>query len=62
MKVIKKDSSKRRNQRVVTKAERDIMVNMDSPFIVQLYYAFQTKAKLYMVLEFMSGGFIYDNE
>jgi serine/threonine protein kinase len=58
MKVIRKDSLMRRNQRVHTKEERKIMENLNSPFIVQLYYAFQTAEKLYMVMDFMVGGMI----
>jgi len=32
---------------------------MNSPFIVQLYYAFQTIDKLYLVLDFMIGGELF---
>lgn len=28
---------------------------MDHPFIVKLYYAFQTKNKLYLLVDLMSG-------
>eukprot|EP01016_Furgasonia_blochmanni_P049640 TRINITY_DN7558_c0_g1_i8.p1 TRINITY_DN7558_c0_g1~~TRINITY_DN7558_c0_g1_i8.p1 ORF type:complete len:192 (-),score=46.58 TRINITY_DN7558_c0_g1_i8:356-931(-) len=56
MKILKKDQIERRNQKVHTKAEREILENMESPFIIQLHYAFQTPEKLYMVMEFMQGG------
>ena len=46
----------RRNQKVHTKAERAILENIDSPFIVQLHYAFQTCDKLYLVMDFMIAG------
>jgi len=42
MKILKKDAIERRNQKIHTKSERDILENMNSPFIVQLYYSFQT--------------------
>ena len=36
------------------------MVLVDNPFIVKLHYAFQTKFKLYLILDFMIGGiFLY---
>lgn len=34
---------------------------MDHPFIVALRYAFQTKAKLYMVFDFISGGELFQH-
>ena len=56
MKVLQKDSIEKRNQRFNTKGEREILQNMKSLFIVQLYYAFQTPEKLYLVMDFMQGG------
>ena len=56
MKILKKETIEKRNQKIHTKAERDILQNMNCPFIVQLNYAFQTSEKLYLVMEFMRGG------
>lgn len=56
MKILKKEVIAKRNQKLHTKAEREILGNMNSPFIVQLQYAFQTEEKLYLVMEFMRGG------
>ena len=53
---MKKDQIEKRNQRIHTKAEREILGNMDSPFIVQLHFAFQNEEKLYLVMDFMRGG------
>jgi serine/threonine protein kinase len=36
-------------------AERDIMLN-DCPFLVHLYFSFQSAGKLYFVMDFVSGG------
>jgi serine/threonine protein kinase len=33
-----------------TKAERQILEDVSHPFIVKLFYAFQTKKKLHMIL------------
>ncbi len=56
MKVLRKDMIQKRNQKLHIKAERQIMENLSSPFVVQLRYAFQTKDKLYIVMDFMNGG------
>ena len=59
MKVLKKSNIAQRNQKEHTQAERYILENMNSPFIVQLHYAFQTPDKLFLVLDFMQGGTIF---
>ena len=42
-----------------TKAERDVLVKTDHPFIVKLYFAFETKKRLYLVQEFCRGGELF---
>ena len=56
MKVIQKNLFKYRNQEQHTKTERKILAEMNSPFIVELYSAFQDKKNLYFVMELMIGG------
>ena len=56
MKILDKEAIERRKQRIHTKAERYILENMNSLFIIQLHYAFQTFDKLYLVMDFMIGG------
>uniref|UniRef100_A0A671RWU0 non-specific serine/threonine protein kinase n=1 Tax=Sinocyclocheilus anshuiensis TaxID=1608454 RepID=A0A671RWU0_9TELE len=58
MKVLKKASLKVRD-RVRTKMERDILVEVNHPFIVRLHYAFQTEGKLYLILDFLRGGDVF---
>uniref|UniRef100_A0A8C9T2S4 non-specific serine/threonine protein kinase n=1 Tax=Scleropages formosus TaxID=113540 RepID=A0A8C9T2S4_SCLFO len=58
MKVLKKASLKVRD-RVRTKTERDILVEVNHPFIVKLHYAFQTEGKLYLILDFLKGGDVF---
>lgn len=58
MKVLKKATLKVRD-RVRTKMERDILAEVDHPFIVRLHYAFQTEGKLYLILEFLRGGDLF---
>lgn len=56
MKVLKKEDIEKRNQKLHTIAERQILENMNCPFIVKLHFAFQTDDKLYLVMDFMRGG------
>ena len=56
MKMLIKAEIEKRNQKIHTLAERQILENAKCPFIVQLHYAFQTEKKLYLVMDFMRGG------
>ncbi|KAJ8347866.1 hypothetical protein SKAU_G00264550 [Synaphobranchus kaupii] len=58
MKVLKKATLKVRD-RVRTKMERDILVEVNHPFIVKMHYAFQTEGKLYLILDFLRGGDLF---
>ncbi|KAG8009705.1 Ribosomal protein S6 kinase 2 alpha, partial [Nibea albiflora] len=58
MKVLKKATLKVRD-RVRTKMERDILVEVNHPYIVKLHYAFQTEGKLYLILDFLRGGDLF---
>ena len=59
MKILKKRDMRVMQQKVHASTERKILENMNSPFIVQLHYAFQTANKLYLVLDFMQGGELF---
>ena len=39
--------------------ERSILLEMDHPFILNLHYAFQTKHRLYFILDFIEGGSLF---
>jgi hypothetical protein len=56
MKILKKSELKRRRQVERTKTERTILAVVKHPFIVELHFAFQNNAKLYMVMDFVQGG------
>ncbi|KAM4047306.1 ribosomal protein S6 kinase alpha-1 isoform 4-T4 [Anomaloglossus baeobatrachus] len=58
MKVLKKATLKVRD-RVRTKMERDILAEVNHPFVVRLHYAFQTEGKLYLILDFLRGGDLF---
>jgi protein-serine/threonine kinase len=38
------------------RAERDVLAESDSPWVVQLFYSFQDPAYLYLIMEFLPGG------
>ncbi|KAK6638257.1 Ribosomal protein S6 kinase beta-1 [Polyplax serrata] len=60
MKVLKKASIVRNQKDTAhTKAERNILEAVKHPFIVDLKYAFQTGGKLYLILEYLSGGELF---
>lgn len=59
MKVMRKDKIMENNHAEYMKAERDILTNVDHSFIVQLRYSFQTKYRLYLVLDFVNGGHLF---
>ena len=56
MKILNKKILKLKKQQAHTKTERDLMVKINCPFIVNIKSAFQDASKLYIVSEFMQGG------
>lgn len=59
MKVMRKDTVIKNNHVDYMRAERDILTKVEHPFIVQLRYSFQTKSKLYLILDFINGGHLF---
>ncbi|KAG1708276.1 hypothetical protein DVH05_024958 [Phytophthora capsici] len=41
------------------KTERDVMTKIRHPFVIGLNYAFQTESKVYLVMEYQSGGELF---
>lgn len=58
MKVLKKATLKVKD-RVRSTNERNILADVENPFIVKLHYAFQTPGKLYLILDFLRGGDLF---
>lgn len=56
MKILSKDEMIRRNKVRRAMTEREILVTAQHPFIVPLYYCFQSKDYLYLLMEYCSGG------
>ena len=59
MKVLNKKQLKLENQELHTKNERDLMIKIKSPFIVNIKFAFQDNVNLYLVSDFMQGGELF---
>ncbi|KAJ3244074.1 hypothetical protein HDU78_011472 [Chytriomyces hyalinus] len=56
IKVLRKLDMIAKNQVTNIKAERMILGQLDSPYVVKLYFSFQTKDNLYLVMEYLNGG------
>ena len=59
MKLLDKKLLKERNQELHTKSERDLMVKINCPFIVNIKSAFQDEKYLYIISDFMQGGDLF---
>jgi tRNA A-37 threonylcarbamoyl transferase component Bud32 len=59
MKALNKDVIEKENLIEHTMAEKSILQKIQHPFIVGLHYAFQTSDKLYLILDFLSGGELF---
>lgn len=59
MKIINKHMIHNQKQIDHTLSERRILEQIKHPFIVQLYYAFQSDSKLYFVMDYCGGGDLF---
>ncbi|EGR30122.1 protein kinase domain protein [Ichthyophthirius multifiliis] len=59
MKIVKKDKIIARNFMGKMNCEKKVLLENKSPFLVSLRYAFQSQNKLYLVMEYCSGGDLY---
>ncbi len=56
MKILKKKFIAQKKQEAHVFTERNVLIQMDHPFIVKLYNSFQDQKKLFFVLEYCPGG------
>lgn len=60
VKVLKKAHIMKRNEAKHIMSERNVLLkNIVHPFLVALHYSFQTKDKLYFVLDYVNGGELF---
>lgn len=60
MKILKKKHIERRKQEEHVLTERNVLVGINHPFIINLYYSFQNERKLFFVLEYCPGGELFN--
>ncbi|KAJ2613860.1 Serine/threonine-protein kinase [Coemansia sp. RSA 1365] len=56
LKILRKNEMLKRDQLAHVRAERDVLAESDSMWVVQLYFSFQDLRNLYLVMEFLPGG------
>ncbi|RKP18306.1 serine/threonine protein kinase 15, partial [Rozella allomycis CSF55] len=56
IKVLKKSDMVRKNMVTSVLAEKRVLALARNPYVVKLYYAFQSKEYLYLVMEYLIGG------
>ncbi|CAI2372955.1 unnamed protein product [Moneuplotes crassus] len=59
MKVLRKKDIREVEEKHRILLEREVLANIDHPFIIKLHTAFQSSEKLYFVLDFVNGGELY---
>ena len=59
MKVLNKKYLEIKKQEIHTKNERDFMIKISSPFIINIKFAFQDDNNLYLISDFMQGGELF---
>ena len=60
MKILKKENVERRKQEKHVKTERDVLINIEHPFVIKFFYSFQNDRKLYFALEYCAGGELFN--
>jgi serine/threonine protein kinase len=55
LKILKKNEINSEHGIRQAKSERDILESMDHPFVVKLHYAFQTKSRLFLIVDLLAG-------
>lgn len=57
--VLTPQDMRRKNQVHRIKTEREVLALSECPFVVKLFYSFQSRAHLYLVMEFVNSGDLY---
>ena len=59
MKILSKEYIKEKNEEEHTKRERELLSELNNPFIIKLYYAFQNERNLFLISAFIQEGDIF---
>lgn len=60
MKILKKKNIEKRKQEEHVITERNVLVWLQHPFIIRMFYSFQNEKKLFFVLEYCAGGELFN--
>lgn len=60
LKILKKENVEKRKQEDKVQVERNILKEIDHPFVIRFKASFQTEKKLYFVLEYCPGGELFN--
>jgi len=60
MKILKKENVEKRKQEKHIRTERDVLINIDHPFVIKFFYSFQNDRKLFFALEYCPGGELFN--
>jgi len=60
LKILKKGNIEVRNQKTHVKTERNILIEVNHPFVIKMAYAFQNERKLFFALEYCPGGELFN--
>jgi serine/threonine kinase 38 len=61
MKILRKEDMLLREQVAHVRAERDVLVEADNTWTVKMFYSFQDPRNLYLIMEFLPGGYFIKN-
>jgi len=59
IKVLRKKEMLLKHQVDHVKMEKDILASVNNPFVVKLFYSFESESNLYLVMEYLNGGDLY---
>jgi len=59
MKSMKKKYIEKKNQVQRIMTERDILTEIDHPFLIKIHESFQNETKVYLILEYCPGGELF---
>lgn len=59
IKIIQKSDIKKKEEIKHINAERKMLEDLNHPFLIKFYYAFQTGQRLHLILEFAAGGDLF---
>lgn len=59
MKIIKKKRIQKPKQKEHIYTEKNVLANINHPFVIKLVYSFQNETKIFFVLEFCPGGELF---